>query len=103
MSNDTGPHFLPEIPDEAVRALTDRIKAYPAQPSWSGAIGWGATPEELIGAAWPYLYAAALRHAANALVSQETDDNSHESERDPALWLHLMADEAVRSSGNPLA
>lgn len=41
---------LPEIPDEAVRAAN----AVPFEP----------TLERALAAAWPHLYAAALRHAA---------------------------------------
>ena len=45
---------LPPIPDEAVRAAYDEIRL-------------GSDTEDILAAAWPHLYAAALRHAADEI------------------------------------
>jgi hypothetical protein len=64
---------LPEIPAEAYEAAT------------AGAYSGGA--DEMLAAAWPHLYAAALRHAADEVPFMAADFDATD-------WLRRMADEA---------
>ena len=93
MSNDTGHHSLPELPDEAVTAVL-RTFMDPDHPAADAERTWA---KDDLAAAWPYLYAAALRHAAY-VVAIGWGGGSITSGR-----LHEMADEAIRSTGTPLA
>lgn len=67
---------LPEIPDEVLRDI--RIEA-----PWLSEHDVHATAHTV----WPHLYAAALRHAADELGSEDFDGTQ--------AWLRRMADEAA--------
>ena len=103
---------LPDIPDEA--ALAHRDGYVGAIPKNVGpdhhdpgkmSIDAEACLRTALESAWPHLYAAALRHAADSeidvpseLVSDETlvDWENWVTRRSCAEQLHRMADEATR-------
>lgn len=69
---------FPEIPDEAYSAACVEM---------DGEIG------RALHRAWPFLYAAALRHAADEIEDWESGEPLHDS---PAVrYIRRMADEAT--------
>lgn len=89
---------LPEIPQEAAWSAHVALHTrWPGERPSAETTGCGDCMDDIepvLAAAWPHLYATALRHAADDLDQRQTPDNRHVSERDAALWLHHMADGA---------
>ena len=83
---------LPPIPDEAVTAVLLAAGVPDAEP---GEREWARGD---LAAAWPFLYATALRHAANKYGVATTLAGGYIDVVVPAATLRWAADEAVEET-----